>query len=72
MTTKCSQGHNKVCANIIQLKKIKIDNIFFWSMVFNLKKVSFFIIFDKIGYKYHFYNSFNQFDGSNVFSGHIR
>ena len=29
MTIKCSQGHNKVCANIIQLKKIKIDNIFF-------------------------------------------
>ena len=39
MTTKCSQGHNKVCANIIQLKNIKIDNIF-WSMVFNFKQLA--------------------------------
>ena len=54
MTTKCSQGHNKVCANIIQLKNIKIDNIFL-SMVFNFKQFSFFfIMFDKIGYEYHF------------------
>ena len=54
MATKCSQGHNKVCANIIRLKNIKIDNIFL-SMVFNFKQFSFFfIIFDKIGYKYHF------------------
>ena len=36
MTTKWSwsHGHDTVCANIIQLKKMKSDNIFF-SMVFN-------------------------------------
>ena len=28
MTTKCSHGHDKVCANIMQLKKIKMDTIF--------------------------------------------
>ena len=29
MTTKCSYDHDKVCTNIIQLKKCKINNSFF-------------------------------------------
>ena len=44
--------------------------------IFLIKKYPVFIIFyDKIGSKYHFlslHNMSNQFDGSNVFSGHIR
>ena len=37
---KYSQSHNKVCANIIQLKKKKLI-IFVLSMVFNFFKCSF-------------------------------
>ena len=29
MTTECSYGYEKVCSNIIQLKKIQINNSFF-------------------------------------------
>ena len=35
MTTKCSLDHDKVCTNIIQLKKCKINNRFFWGIFFN-------------------------------------
>ena len=40
MNTKCSHGHDKVCANIIQLKKL----IIFFSMVFKFKIYRFYHI----------------------------
>ena len=44
MTTKCSYGHDNVCANVMHLrKKIKIDNIFL--VIFLIKKYPVFIIF---------------------------
>ena len=43
MTTECSYGHEKVCSNIIQLKKIQINNSFFW-VICLIKKYPVFII----------------------------
>ena len=37
MNTKCSYDHEKVCTNIIQLKKCKINNRFFLGIFFNNK-----------------------------------
>ena len=37
MTTKYSHGHDKVCANIIQLKKIKVIIFFLvWFLIINI------------------------------------
>ena len=65
-------GHDKVCANIVQLKKKFI--IFVWANFLNSKISRFYHNYVKTKYAINitFYNIFNQFDGSNVFSGHIR
>ena len=43
MTTKCSHDHEKVCSNIIQLKKFRLI-IGFFRVIFLIKKYPVFII----------------------------
>ena len=59
MTTKCLHSHDKVCANVIQLKKNKKVIIFF-SMVFNFKKSRFLYFKRKLAINITFYNIFNH------------
>ena len=66
-----TMSYQSVCQHN-STKQIKIDNIIF-SMDFNFFKFSFFLSYlTKYAINITFYNLFNQFDGSNVFSGHIR